>query len=146
MPAKAATSENKRGQPASLRKTSSFRPRGPAPNDDFWVAIRDGETTLKHTHVAKAVAYRGSPAPGGQCLHRPPPRISTPCHIGLHGWRPPFAPWEKNRQAKNNNTAFKISPYKLGGHPLQGLRPGAMAPPAPPPSARHWSKVTISLN
>ena len=40
-----------------------------------------------------AVAYRGSPAPGDQCLHRrppPPPRISTPppsCHIGLHGWR-----------------------------------------------------------
>ena len=38
------------------------------------------------------MAYRGSPAPGGQCLHRrppPPPRISTPppCHIDLHGWR-----------------------------------------------------------
>ena len=26
---------------------------------------------------------------------------------------------------------FKIRPYKLGRRPLQGLRPGAMAPPAP---------------
>ena len=28
---------------------------------------------------------------------------------------------------------FKIRPYKLGRRPLQGLRPGAMPPPAPPP-------------
>ena len=27
---------------------------------------------------------------------------------------------------------FKILPYKLGRRPLQGLRSGAMAPPAPP--------------
>ena len=31
------------------------------------------------------------------------------------------------------SAAFKISPYKLGGRPLQGWRPGAMAP-CPPPS------------
>ena len=30
------------------------------------------------------------------------------------------------------SAAFKISPYKLGGRPLQGLRPGAMAPLPPP--------------
>ena len=39
----------------------------------------------------RPVAYRGSPAPGGQCLHRrpPPPQelAPPPCHIGLHGWR-----------------------------------------------------------
>ena len=28
---------------------------------------------------------------------------------------------------------LKIRPYKLGRCPLQGLRPGAMAPPCPPP-------------
>ena len=28
---------------------------------------------------------------------------------------------------------FKIRPYKLGRRPLQGLRPGAMAPLPPPP-------------
>ena len=32
-----------------------------------------------------------------------------------------------------DSAAFKISPYKLGGRPLQGLRPGAMPPPCPPP-------------
>ena len=32
-----------------------------------------------------------------------------------------------------DSAAFKISPYKLGGRPLQGLRPGAMAPLPPPP-------------
>ena len=44
------------------------------------------------------MAYRGSPAPGGQCLHRRPPRISTP--IGLHGWRPPplGAPFGKQKR------------------------------------------------
>ena len=38
------------------------------------------------------------------------------------------------------SAAFKISPYKLGGRPLQGWRPGAMA--LPPPPARHWAFVT----
>ena len=32
---------------------------------------------------------------------------------------------------------FKIRPYKLARRPLQGLRPGAMAPLPPPPSVRH---------
>ena len=30
------------------------------------------------------------------------------------------------------SAAFKISPYKLGGRPLQSLRPGVMAPLPPP--------------
>ena len=38
------------------------------------------------------------------------------------------------------SAAFKISPYKLGGRPLQGWRPGAMAPPAPL-SVRHCCLV-----
>ena len=75
-------------------------------------------------------------------------------------------PWEKNRQAKkkwrrkkrssarkrhvtqgdrgpwkleaHSIRPIKIRPYKLGRRPLQALHPGAMAPPAPPPSVRHW--------
>ena len=27
------------------------------------------------------------------------------------------------------SAAFKVNPYKLGGRPPQGWRPGAMAPP-----------------
>ena len=75
------------------------------------------------------MACRGSPAPGGQCLHRrpPPPELA-------------FPPGEKNRQAKKKTTfarlkfapSFQIRPYKLGRRPLQGLRPGAIAPPLPP--------------
>ena len=47
--------------------------------------------------------------------------------------RPPIAP------------SFKIRPYKLGRRPLQGLRPGAMAP-LPPPSARHWVVVYLCVD
>ena len=36
--------------------------------------------------LGTSVVYRGSPAPP-MLASAPPPRISTPCHIGLHGWR-----------------------------------------------------------
>ena len=95
------------------------------------------------------VASRGSPAPGGQCLHRcPPPRISAPplvkpnpLALGQKSTSKKKKSLQPEREKKDtlmhrergalDSAAFKISPYKLGGRPLQGLRPGAMAPPAP---------------
>ena len=44
----------------------------------------------------------------------------------------PALKWSHFTYLPRPNFLCKISPYKLGGRPLQGLRPGAM-PPAPPP-------------
>ena len=43
-----------------------------------------------------------------------------------------------------DSAAFKISPYKLGGRPLQGLRPGAMPPCPPPPRYATGSPPLVS--
>ena len=113
----------------------------------------------------RAVASRGSPAPGSQCLHRPPPELVPPPRLAA----PPLVKpnplalgqkstsKQKKKKKKDKKTplmhrergaldsaAFKISPYKLGGRPLQGLRPGVMAPPAPP-SVRHCVRVYTTL-
>ena len=88
----------------------------------------------------------------------PPPRVSAPPPLGgaPFGKTKPFGPRTKiDKQTKKkkkkdkktplmhrergalDSAAFKISPYKLGGRPLQGLRPGFMPPLPPPPPPRY---------
>ena len=88
--------------------------------------------------------------------HIGPTRLAPPPFAPPFGKNKPFGPGKKIDKQKNNNkknqkpekekkdplmhrergalgsAAFKISPYKLGGRPLQGSRPGAMAPLPPP--------------
>ena len=64
--------------------------------------------------VQQPVAYRGSPAPGGQCLHRrpPPPRIS-------------IFPWGKNRQASKQQQQKGLRQEKEKKDPLMHRERGA---------------------
>ena len=65
------------------------------PSNDWWIPNSAVSRPMigGFRTPCTSVAYRGSPAPGGQCLHRrppPPPRELAPpppCRIGLHGWR-----------------------------------------------------------
>ena len=116
-----------------------FRPR---PNHRQWAAL------------ARAVASRGSPAPGGQCLHRRPP---PPWHPPPFGKTKPFGPGPKigkQQKMKRSSTRkrkerppnaysrnagpliarpLKISPYTTwAGAPSEAC-PGGHGPPAPPP-------------
>ena len=52
---------------------------------------------------------------------------------GLQPEREKKDPLMHRERGALDSAAFKISPYKLGGRPLQGLRPGAMPPPCPHP-------------
>ena len=52
---------------------------------------------------------------------------------GLQPEKEKIDPLMHRERGALGSAAFKISPYKLGGRPLQGWRPGAMPPPCPPP-------------
>ena len=74
----------------------------------------------------------GLQRPGANAwIGAPPPRFGKSC----------IRPWEKSTPKKRKKKGLqpllairpiKIRPYKLGWRPLQGLRPGAMAPLRPP--------------
>ena len=110
-----------------------------------------------------ANACIGAPPPPPELApplpHRPT-RLAPPPFAPPFGKNKPFGPGKKSTSKKKRkkglqpekdkkdplmhresgalgSAAFKISPYKLGGRPLQGWRPGAMVPPRPPPSVRH---------
>ena len=90
-----------------------------------WRTHESVENLLKNSRLLHAnptgiasVAYRGSPAPGGQCLDRrpPPPPPATQAYtagaFGARGAPPPFGkscirPWGGKRQKKKKKKGLQ---------------------------------------